>query len=384
MRRTVPGILAMLLLSGCASPDTDAPDAFGSGSGQPLASASENWTALGFASSTPINTTQWFNGSFAAADACNPVGCITGAAIRNVDITEHLPRDVPVRLRAILNYTTNQPVFAQPLLMALRAPTPTTYARTDDTATQGHVQIDATIVRREDPIILELLYGAPAGAEAETKYELRLDAWGHHELVPGGVPVAIRLEPGAKIRATWHSDLSSDALVYAPDDSFVIRVEPRNDGLLWDEPVNTGGEYVFVFPETTPWVRLTTMNVTGPLRTLDLERTFSTPQPVAGQPVAWSFTVDRLPLHVGIFETNTSFLVVARENSNAVITSPEGTVAQGPIGCGGTCVQGSEHFASLRSLTGDERNIPGEYDARYEPTQEAGMQVGHFVTHYKR
>lgn len=353
------------------------------------AGASSERSAIAFAQEEPVQETIWANGTFAANENCYASGCLTGQAVRLVELGDPLPGEAPARISAELTYDTGPTIFLDTIDLFVWSEDGTFYTF-DRTEEEGRETVTSTLVKASEPLVLEVFYQWPTGAEPEVEYTLRVDVEVAPTTLPPGVPVAVDAEPGQRLVAERADDGGSgDAagpglLAYGPDDNFLDRYAADGDSLEVTLPEATsGGEHVFVVPENRAPVRVLANGSAHEMRPLALTVEQTEPVPVDGaQPVAWSFEIDERPLAAGVAYEVGRPIAVTADVGQATLTGPQGDLVSGELGCGTCILTGSFH--TIATPIGGEGLAAGSYDAVYEPTAEAGTQVSGLVVTYER
>lgn len=406
MTRTLPLCVGLLLLTaglaGCLGSD-DAPAADGEAQAASQtaedaeaspapgddAETSGERSAIAFAQDEPVRETIWANGTFAANENCYASGCLTGQAVRLVEVDDPLPEKAPARVRAELTYDTGPSIFIDTIDLFAWSEDGTFYTF-DRTEEEGRETVRSTLVKASEPLILEVFYQWPTGAEPEVEYTLRVDIEAEATSLPPGVPVAVDAEPGDELVAERAADASDgDAsgpglLAYGPDDSFLDRYASDGDRLEVTLPETTSsGEHVFVVPEDRAPVRLLANGSEREMRPLALTLEQTEPVAVDGaQPVSWSFDVSKRPLAAGVAYEVGRPIAATTDVGQATLTGPQGEVVSGALGCGFCILTGS--FRTITTPIGAQGVMAGSYDAVYEPTAEAGTQVSGLLVTYER
>lgn len=405
MTRTLSALLGLLLLSaglaGCLSSsggEQTGGAAVGEASleGQtPASSTAGNDTGpegepLVFAEASPIQQTVWANDSFTAADSCYASGCPRGTAFQEVELAGQLAENAPTRITAELTYDAGASVFAEPLNLFAYGEDATFYDF-QLTEEQGREQIDATVLEGDEPVIVGVFYNWPTGDEPEVDYTLRIDVESSPDVVPAGVPVELAAEPGDALladpmQAVEGAEAEGPArlLAYGPNDEFLDSFGGQDESLETTLPEDTAaGEHVFVVPEESAPVEISTNGSATEMRALHLAFQRGEGHPVDGvEPVSWSFQLDRRPLALGMVYGNDRPATASVSQGQATLRGPQGTVIEGELGCGFCLTLG--YFAATGTPIGADGLAAGGYEAVYEPTAETGSQVSHFLVTYER
>lgn len=407
MTRSLPVLLGLVLLAGglagCigseegaspgaeteqASLSADDPDA--SPAAGDAADQQADVETLAFPETMPAQVTEWANGTFTAHEACRLTGCATGQAVRLVELDGQLADHAPTRISAELTYDTGPRLFVDTIDLYVWSQDGTFYTF-DRTEEEGREAVETTVLKGSEPLVVQVFYEWPTGAEPEVDYQLRVDAETSPTHVPAGVPVAVDAEPGQRILAETSvderasgSDAAPSLLTYGPDDALLDRYEASGESLELRLPADTdAGEHVLVPPEEGPAVELSTNGTTAAMRALPLDYQPGDAHPVDGaEPVEWSFEAAEHPLGVGLVYEPHRAMAVTAERGQATVTGPQGTVLEGHLGCG-TCI-GNGFYWAMQTPIGAEGLAAGGYDAVYEPTAEAGAQVAHVLVTYER
>ncbi len=382
--------LALLLtgLTGCLGGD-EASQVSPASNGTPqpgtpnAEAATENLTVARFPIDVALDRTVWANGSFLPHQACNPVGCATGQAVQTTEVTD-LPEAVPVRLTATLTFEEQVSVYARPMELSVTSDAATFYTyETDDV--NGGQTVTVSLLPDGSPVHVHVLYRGQSGQAPPETYTLTVDLTASPEIVPAGVPVTVASAPGDEIQVTpVTAEQGGQAVLFGPQDEVLGRAASSDGPATLTVPATSGrGSLVLLIPEGAPPARVVTNGTGDTLQALGLEVEILEPQEVQGpQAVSWSFEVDGYPLEAGLYHRVAQPLGVTVGPGNGTLASPEATVATGPLGCG-TCIVG-EYLTVLGSSVGDPGLVPGTYQATFQPSGSAGMEVGGYLVWYKR
>ncbi len=329
-----------------------------------------------------VHHTVWANGTVAFQDTCNTGGCITDTsrAIRPTDITEHVPAGAPVRLEIELTYSPN-PVGFGGFETWVQSEGGTYYAYDVDWEL-GHELVKVVFVPEGKVEVVMAAYG-PGGEAPETPYELRVTVDADNETLPDGVPVAVRLGPGATLEADAGGAQVAFVL-YGPDDQPVGRFD---DSTTLPEDA-ASGDYVVLLPNGQPAARLRTDSGAETMRLLPLRAEMG---PVGDLPpngaYDGSWDVTGIPIGVGIAAYNLPSALgpspIVSTGFTMSLRGPGGFTLDSGNLCG-ICLSFGEYFVTWSSGLGDERVTAGAYTVHAETQFTYQVQVVPYALYFDR
>lgn len=414
----VCALLLVTLLAGCTgSPSgagpANASDGGDAGPAGPDDSRAGTGSGTGAADGTAYAFTgpaasavRWMNGSFAPHEACVPTGCVASIAMGErtfeaaLDLSEDVPAGPPTRIEAELTFENTA---TGAVSMLLRTGDDVEVVRSsnsvDHDAQTG--RLEALVLKAEGGAVEVVLRYHLADADDEMTYELRAAVEADPAVVPERVPVAFEHPGGgADVRFvpaggdSGAGDGGADAggevrlLLWDPDDAFLGRV-PLDGSEGYTVPLaGPAGTYVAYPVSAGDGVRVVVPADAEPSASTELRalgvattRAEGRDAPPTGE-VQWSFTLDQVPLGVGIWaggSTAYEMTDVAGEvvSPEGVVLSFESSGIQGGFSLGGTAMS---QWWSI----GSEAMVPGEYAATFSSTSSANVQVGELVVDYVR
>ncbi|MBW3583191.1 MAG: hypothetical protein KY455_08855 [Euryarchaeota archaeon] len=388
MQRAVVAVVmvALFFLSGCTEAvddplETQEGGGGGSGKGGGGTDLAENRDVLRLPIEAEHRVSFWANGTFAATDACNLGGCLTGSYQHEVDLGPQLPDGVPVRVEASLTVPAD-PVRISPLQVYLVQETPVTYwYRYTSDGAERH--LDVLFLASGGASLFVENYFPRIGA-AETPYTLSVDVSAPNETVMAGVPVAIDAKAGEWVRAEASEDVER-VVLYGPDDA-LIDAFPVADGMV-DVPFETSGAHVLV-AAPSGMVRYTTNGTSTELRPLAIERVFSESRtPALEGPTEWDFDLAEAPLAVGLYlqTTDAHGMWFHSLDETLTLTGPEGDLIEEVFQCT-IClniVRDTRVFL-VETAAGQGGVAAGTYTGHYGWNGSFGLLVGEYTVGYVR
>lgn len=344
--------------------------------------AGANLTQATFATEGFSNETLWQNGTFQAHEGCFPAGCTTGSAYQEVELDGELADGAPTTVRAELSYDSGA-LGPAALSLGMYSSSGTFYSY-ESSSDAGEETVEAVFLKDSDPLVVQVFYAGPFGAEAEVDYTLRIQASVDETRVLSGMPVEVEAEPGQVFRMPADDEGDVEVMVYGPDDRFTTRLTGETGQLDTQVPADADpGARVLVPTSDSPAVTIETNRSEPTMRALNYVVERGDPHPVQGaEPVAWSFEPEPLPLAVGVYATEDDALGASTAPGEIALQAPNGTPIEGTFGCG-FCVS-TGFSAWWTTAAGDPAIEPGTYEATYEPTGETGYAVGHLLVRYQR
>lgn len=406
----VVGVLLLVtLLAGCIGAPSGAGPANASdgGDGGPAGSGgSQAGTGAGAADGTAYafpgqaaSEVRWMNGSFAPHEACLPASCVAGFATGDpahrhpLDVSDALPAGVPTRIEAELTF--ERTAFGS-FYLSLQTDDGVEVIRSrssvDTSAQQGSLQ--ALVVKDEGGTVEVVVEYSTADADDAADYELRAAVEADPAVVPEGAPVAFEHPGGGADVRFVSTGVDGDGsggsqvrvMLWDPDDAFLGHVSlDGSDG--WAVPLaGPAGTYVAYPASAAGGVRVSVPadegdgSASAELRVLGTTTTLAEGRdaPPTGE-VQWSFTLDRVPLGVGLWVGGDGAVGYWMVEPAGEVVSPEGTV----LSFESNSIRGGTGHSAWWTL-GSSAMVVGEYQATFSTTASGGMQVGEVVVDYVR
>ncbi len=359
MRWTV-GVVAALLLAGCAAKDEPEPQIGIPATDLAAGNITQTVFPLQFAGGTR-EASMTISETFAAGDACF-IGfpdCI-GAAERVIDLTAVVPAEAPVEMSIEVSADANVNLEFQLV--------DTQFIQVSEEENGGTMRIDATLVRAAaGTITLIATYEFPSPGSAQGfALEGLVHTVTRSDVIPSFLPVAIELGPGDVVNATgdglehFMAIPPQGAPLRAVQYPFSLKVPEDGARGTWfligdaDEAIRMTG------PNRTLSARLLEFTASDPVDLMPNQATSFT-MDVAGQPLSVGLEIESKPSAAGFF-SGASVL----GNYEVSLRSP-GQVEV--LGTKESCTPWCD-FALLRSLTEgfqsaflSEHLTPGTYEA---------------------
>lgn len=365
--------------------------------GAPGAGGSQGATSSALAFDTPpANATRWNNGTFDAQEAYVPFGLaqyvatgeIPGRAV--IDITEHVPPGLPVRVQAEATYDSEATGI---MFFALDGDGFETHAfdtegegSPDASTSEATATLDSTLVREDGGTVqVRLSYSTPDPSPS-VDYTFRVDVEADPAVATGNAPVAFPVDDPADpitLRPVVDGQ-TTGVTVWDADDETVALLqvsEPTEVPLPDDAPA---GEYVLLAHDH-PGVAVEVPGG-GTLRALSTETTYTqgTSAPATAEAatgsLSWSFNVSTVPVAVGIgIRTGSNGDDVVFSRAAGTVSSPDGGVFS--FESFGTYVTDEETWTSD---PGGSALVPGTYQAEFSSDAAANVEVGQVVVEYVR
>jgi hypothetical protein len=292
MRWLALGLLGLILVSGCSSPEkATANDA--TPLGQPTAADAPNATVLAplrFAGET-AEASLPIEDSFAAQDGCTfGISSCPPTSQHTYDLTPLVPANVPVELSAAITADASYNMWlenkdAQSLLFSQKY-------------NQGTTTIDTTLVRAAAGtvmLVVQFYNFDLANPQPSVAFKGAVHSVSRNDVVPVDLPVAVQLQPGDHLNATADGLVQ---LVAYPPHGAPLRVVtgPYNITIPADAP---SGTYIVLASAEEA------VHLSGPagasLQARLLDFTVSDPVDVASNAdTSWDMAVPGQPLMVGV------------------------------------------------------------------------------------
>lgn len=406
-RWTIAPLLALLLvaplLAGCigSDPRTDG-TAPATGSTEANATRPQQGGGTGASGQgsvvafegTPFTAVRWANGSFQTHQVV--VGEMEGPAgsdvdLDAVDVTDLVPRGVPVRLEVNLTYESDG--FAE-VDVFLRGSDLYGFEAGGE---PGRRWMNATAVRLGDDSVEVVANAERPSAGAETRYSLRIEVGlAPVDRIPEAAPVAVDVPSQARLEVVpTDPDASIAVKAWDPEDTYLGRWVAE-DGANLTLPLDAGGEHVLFAnasvhlvlraPDGTP--------VADPSPPRLLDRDFQPRDahalPPGGPSETFGFEVSRVPLSVLLFVQSGdrgSRPALAPTELAIEVRSPEGTVDTTGTTCGPGCLAFTATgglFWVAFSSPGNPNLTAGEYTVTVEYEGSAGMEAQPATLSYVR
>jgi hypothetical protein len=381
VHRVLPLAVAFaVLLSGCSA--DPAPAAAPAGPvGEPLSSGD-----------APLNATQDLllfetasqeqglaqDGVFAVGDSCMPFGgAVPCSGERVFDLTPIVPADVPVQVSVAVDDDAGPGVFIDVYLRFEQAAATTYLESEDDGALVAVVVMQAG--GRVEAVVTQFFPSLLPPAEVNFHLEARTVV--RPDVVPSFVPVAVDLEPGQTLLAA--GDDLEDLVVIPPGGTALHHLGPyvynaTSSGRHVVIASGQGDTRLYGPPGTT-------------LQALLVQLHQGEPHPVpSGEEVAWSFTLEGIPLYVGLLvetaDQAQGFAVAPFHGNHELTMTHAGfdVLQASETGCAVSCgfsLVGSGTTDHAVSDYLDEHIGPGAYEvtARFETAN--GMQLREFAAY---
>lgn len=351
--------------------------------------AEDEFQPASFPSEAPV-ATLWANGTFSAHESCLAGGCFTGTAFQQTELSSELPQDAPAVVTATLTTESGNSALLDAIDVYMYGQEMTFYDY--QASEEGDEEVDrATVLKGNEPLVVEVAYYGPDGQAPEAEYTLRIDIDAQPDVIPPGVPVEIDAEPGQTYEAKpvdgeGGSQGSPSLLIYNSEDAFVSELGGDGGSLETTVPPDAPeGKPVLVVPEDSPPLAISTNVSDTQMRALPLAFEPGDAHPVEGpQPVEWSFELSDRPLAVGMYYTTQDGPPVSAsfDDGHAQIAGPQGNVLDADLGCN-FCISTS-YGTGVASDIGADGVTAGSYDATFEPGGDAGYAVGQFTMTYDR
>lgn len=388
-----PTVLAAALLllatplAGCiGSEGTPDPDTLSTDSTSPSEVPAPQ-AALSF-DAEATETVRWANGSFASHEILVGENGPSEKAERKdehkVDVTEMLPKGVPVHLKATISYDGTSRAHLETFLYTGGEP----IYRFDTEKADGEQRMKVTMARTEDGPVKVVADADKPSLDSETPYTLQIKVKPLVDHVPSDAPIAVDV-PAAAERLTVRpadANASATARVWGPEDTHLARNTGGN-GTAVELPVAGEGEHVLMVDEPS-YVRL--LDAEGqpvappsPIRPLAWAFEFGDKRaldPAAQGPQTFGFELKRTPVSVGFALKEAEPAGVPARNASIELVGPDGTGLATHVSCSMECQlhkaspKADFHWAQLVPL--DEANPkPGSYELVVDADPHARMKI---------
>jgi hypothetical protein len=381
MHRALPLAIAVLL-AGC------------SGDPGPAAGAPGPADDLSAAADAPLNATQAQllfaaeaqeqtlaqDGTIALGESCLPFGGVvpcTGQRI--VDLTAIVPADVPVQVTLSMDDDAGPGGFVEVYLRFENAAA-TTYLEDDEDDGGDLVAVIVMQAGGRVEAVVQQFFPSLA-PPAEVKFHLEARTVVRPDVVPTFLPVAVDLQAGETVLAA--GDDLEDLVVIPPGGTALHHLGPyvynaTSSGRHVVIASGQGDTRLYGPPGTT-------------LKALLVQLHQGEPHPVtSGEEVAWSFTLEGIPLYVGLLvetaDQAQGFAVAPFHGNHELTMTHAGfdVLQASEAGCVASCgfsLVGSGATDHAVSDYLDEHIGPGSYEvtARFETAN--GMQLREFAAY---
>lgn len=344
---------------------------------------------LRFALDDAIDTIRWHNGSFTTTDTGLGGGFATGAFVQHIDLTPHVPANVPTRLDITVTLDADQIPVAGPTARADPTSNGTTWYEAHwQSAAPGVFTFGGIVKRAPDGTIgINVEAYTPGPDEPpELDYTVRSHVTARPDRIPLGVPVAIRLDSNDTLFLHTQPDNQAELLIYGPDDRLLDRLFLVGK-TQWTVPRGASGELVIL-----PILGAADLGIVGPrgptLRALDLHRATGEPHGIDTMTTTeWDFDVSKRPVRilVTVLGTGGSPWTCAG-NLHVTLHSAETTILESSSSCPSpTNVPFLyEERRTWATHTGDPAVGAGRYTVTIDNTLWSGHQAYHAVETYVR
>lgn len=235
MGRLVAAVAVVVLvtapLTGCiggggGSTSTDAASGETGGGSSPGGTASQapeatsRPAALTF-DAPAVSTSFTENGSFGPSETCVPAGCATGSYEHTVDITDRIPRGLPVRAEVTLEYQEDLFTFVDADLVAESGEVYNATETASFSESGGTIRINATLGRTGNGATFTVVVQGYWPDDGEATYTLDVALEGQPDLVPPQVPVSVPVTDatgGVTLEPLGAAGSGFEALSWTPDD----------------------------------------------------------------------------------------------------------------------------------------------------------------------
>lgn len=314
-----PVILLLLAtsLAGCLDAPADAPrPADESIASEPEPEPSEptgNVTAaiekdrvpLRFPLDRPVDASYAYDGSFAPAETGLGGGFFTGGFVKEIDLTDVVPAEVPTRLDITVTLDAEHFPVVGPTARADPVANGTVWYETYRHSPTAGMFVFGGIVKRTSAGTLGVsleAYTPGTTDPSRLDYMVEVNVTARPDAVPVGVPVAVTLGDEEAVTFETGEDQQAELLVYGPDDRLLDRLyflgsEP------WTVPAGSGGELVVVPIWGAGELRILggtdDDGTASTLRALGLDRTLGERHALGTmETTTWDFTVKERPLRI--------------------------------------------------------------------------------------
>jgi hypothetical protein len=349
---------------------------------------------LRFPLARPVDDVHWVNGSFEPEETGLAGGFLSGEFRKFVDLSSLLPAAVPTHVAVEVHMDITAIPLVGPTGRADPVANDTVWYELEwESPEPGRFLLDGIAKRNATGtfgIALEAYLPGTASAPG-LDYSIRIRAQSDPETIPGGVPVALRLDANETVWLESPGEGFAELLVFGPTDTLVGRLyfEARED---WRVPRGVHGELVFMPVHGSPGIRVGRLIAEGgdpgSLRALGFQRETGEAHILEPQQrTTWSFEVEERPLRVSITVTGeggqpwgcTGVLAVA-------LAAPAETVLQNTVECPSPTNIPLLHGDGWTWWTavGDPRLVPGTYEAAVDAGLWWGFAAHHVVEWYER
>lgn len=382
-----PLLAALLTLAsaGCVSDDAVPAATVTTPGDVPPPTLDETGSALArFDQARTVATTLWANGTYTLQEHFFPLNWAVSRAgvgpppgLRFVDITEKIPRGVPIRITAELDAA----VTDGSVQVWVEAPFEEVWAGEWELLDAGHAKAELRIVHDSDgPVKVGLFYDE-ADRSPEFPYTLRIDVRSDPERLMDSVggTLDVPIDNATLIVTPDRGGVGPEILIWDPDHHYMGRFELRTGAT--EIPLKDKGTHLLLLTQGSGDATLAIKGVRQPPLLGSATQEFETFEATAStSSIEWSFVADREPIQVGFFASSGT---VAMDFSG-ILSSPEGPLIEREF-AGGPWVRPVTGFGTWGwTEMGAPNLVAGNYDARITFEQAAGpdpIQYGHFVVY---
>lgn len=329
----------------------------------------------------PVQTTTWFNGTFAPHEVAvgQQAPEVANADEREHEVTGLIPEGVPVVLEARITYEADEVAAMDVFVRA-----PQIYTFEEETA-PGEERVRVVVGTVGDGPVAVVADADRPHAATETAYTLQVEVVTDPDALPRATPVAIDVPAQAdviELRPLGQAPMTSAA--WGSQDTWIGRNETA-PGQAVTYPVQGAGEHV-ILSNTTSLVRLLDpggdpVPADGVLRPLAIAFETGEARQLPPQPGSYTFEIERetAPLAAGLWITSAEggqLPGVVTDGATFEIRSPSGPVATTEVDCEVGCLalgwlasgQGSFFWFTgspyaAENLTAGSYEIVASYDA---------------------
>ncbi len=385
-------LASILALPGCVGSGDVSPAepvAGSSAEAGPDTALTDAVASAGFQLRAPVFKELWLNGTFSIHQNTWPVGhhlWMLGQqppGLVQIDITEHVPRDIPVRLTSEVHADLDQGRLGT----WFSTPPEEHWTGVWDQPSGGDLRAEVIIVHASsEPVVANLMYGdVDPQPTFDYTWSVRVEA--DPQGLPAGVAVGLEVpETASAIQFPFEGEGESAVMIWDAEDRFMGRFDVDGDSLLYEIGDAPRGTWIVMLAAGSADARVQVVGADAAevlLETVAQDIVASEPQDRTGQRLEWTFESPRAPLQVG-FAIEAGGVTM---DMHATLTGPVGQLLEAEF-TGGPWVGSVDGFSSWHftpmGATGLE---PGAYRANVEFGTAQGSEphrTQDFLVYYAR